>query len=120
MFTMIFRWGTPPSLAASGGIEAHSRAPSRCSNLEVDKFPSEGLVMAHTVFCVKLKRELPGLDEPPFDNDLGRKVYDNVSQEAWRMWTEHCKMLLNEYRLNPARPHHHEHIVNNIHHSYSV
>jgi len=58
--------------------------------------------MAHTVFCVKLKRELPGLDEPPFDNDLGRKVYDNVSQEAWRMWTEHCKMLLNEYRLNPC------------------
>ena len=59
--------------------------------------------MAHTVFCVKLKRELPGLDEPPFDNDLGQKVYNNVSQEAWRMWTEHCKMLLNEYRLNPAR-----------------
>jgi len=47
--------------------------------------------------------EMPGLDEPPFDNDLGRKVYDNVSQEAWRMWMEHCKMLLNEYRLNPAR-----------------
>jgi Fe-S cluster biosynthesis and repair protein YggX len=42
--------------------------------------------MAHTVFCVKLKREMPGLDEPSFDNDLGRKVYDNVSQEAWRMW----------------------------------
>src|SRR5260370_12222679 len=59
--------------------------------------------MAHTVFCVKLKRELAGLDEPPFDNDLGRKVYDNVSQEAWRMWTEHCKMLLNESRLHPAR-----------------
>jgi len=46
--------------------------------------------MAHTVFCVKLKQEMPG-------------VYDNVSQEAWRMWVEHCKMLLNEYRLNPAR-----------------
>ena len=45
--------------------------------------------MAHNVYCVKLKRELPGLDEPPFDNDLGRKVYDNVSQEAWRMWSEH-------------------------------
>jgi Fe-S cluster biosynthesis and repair protein YggX len=59
--------------------------------------------MAHTVFCVKFKREMPGLDEPPFDNDLGRKVYDNVSQEAWRAWGEHCKMLLNEYRLNPAR-----------------
>ena len=55
------------------------------------------------VNCVKLKQELPGLDEPPFDNDLGRRVYDNVSQQAWGMWAEHCKMLLNEYRLNPAR-----------------
>src|SRR5437667_4705150 len=54
--------------------------------------------MAHNVFCVKLKKELPGLDEPPFDNELGQKVYQNVSQEAWRMWMEHCKMLLNEYR----------------------
>lgn len=57
----------------------------------------------HTVFCVKLKKELPGLDEPPFDNELGRKVYDNVSQQAWSMWMDFCKMLLNEYRLNPAR-----------------
>ena len=57
----------------------------------------------HKVFCVKLKKELPGLDEPPFDSPLGQKVYDNVSLEAWRGWTEFCKMLLNEYRLNPAR-----------------
>ncbi len=57
----------------------------------------------HKVFCVKLHQELPGLDEPPFDNELGRKVYDNVSQQAWNMWMEFCKMLLNEYRLNPAR-----------------
>jgi len=57
----------------------------------------------HMVFCVKLKRELPGLDEPPFDNDLGKRVYDNVSQQAWGMWIDFCKMLLNEYRLNPAR-----------------
>jgi Fe-S cluster biosynthesis and repair protein YggX len=59
--------------------------------------------MAHTVFCVKLKRDLPGLDEAPFDSPLGQKVYENVSQEGWKMWMEHCKMLLNEYRLNPAR-----------------
>lgn len=57
----------------------------------------------HTVYCVKLRKELPGLDEPPFDTELGKKIYDNVSQEAWRLWMEHCKMLLNEYRLNPAR-----------------
>ena len=56
--------------------------------------------MAHMVHCVKFNKEMPGLDEPPFDNELGQKVYDNVSQEAWRMWTEHCKMLLNEYRAD--------------------
>ena len=58
---------------------------------------------AHEVFCVKLQKNLPGLEEPPFDTELGKKVYDNVSQEAWNGWTEFCKMLLNEYRLNPAR-----------------
>ena len=59
--------------------------------------------MPHMVFCAKLKKDLPGLDEPPFDNELGKKVYDNVSQQAWGMWMDFCKMLLNEYRLNPAR-----------------
>jgi len=67
--------------------------------------------MAHDVFCVKLKKELPGLDEPPFDNDLGRKIYDNVSKPAWQMWTEHCKMLLNEYRLQPWTPQAQEFLV---------
>jgi len=57
----------------------------------------------HKVFCVKLHQELKGLDEPPFDNELGQKVYENVSAQAWGMWMEHCKMLLNEYRLNPAQ-----------------
>ena len=57
----------------------------------------------HKVFCVKLHQELPGLEEPPFDNPLGQKVYENVSLQAWNMWMDFCKMLLNEYRLNPAR-----------------
>jgi len=57
----------------------------------------------HKVFCVKLHQELPGLEEAPFDNPLGQKVYENVSQQAWNMWMDFCKMLLNEYRLNPAR-----------------
>ncbi|OFW14083.1 MAG: oxidative damage protection protein [Acidobacteria bacterium RIFCSPLOWO2_02_FULL_59_13] len=52
------------------------------------------------VQCVKLQRELPGLDEPPFDNELGRRIYENVSREAWAMWVEHLKMIVNEYRLN--------------------
>ena len=57
----------------------------------------------HKVQCVKLHQELPGLDEPPFDSELGKRVYDNVSAQGWNMWMEHCKMLLNEYRLNPAQ-----------------
>jgi len=65
----------------------------------------------HKVFCVKLHQELPGLDEPPFDTDLGNRVYAQVSRQAWQMWTEHCKMLLNEYRLNPARKEDQEAIV---------
>ena len=53
------------------------------------------------VYCVKLKKELPGLDEVPFEgHPLGQKIYDNVSKDAWKMWVEHMKMLMNEYRLN--------------------
>jgi Fe-S cluster biosynthesis and repair protein YggX len=54
------------------------------------------------VKCVKFQRELPGLEEPPFDNDLGKRIFDNVSKDAWKMWLEHMKMILNEYRLNLA------------------
>jgi len=60
--------------------------------------------MAHTVFCNRYKQEMEGLDEPPFDNDFGRKIYDSVSKKAWHDWTEHQKMLLNEYRLQPWTP----------------
>lgn len=53
------------------------------------------------VFCVKLQRELEGLSEVPFDgHPLGQRIYDNVSKQAWGMWVEHMKMLMNEYRLN--------------------
>ena len=52
------------------------------------------------VFCVKLKAEPPGLKETPFDNPLGQRIYDTVSQEAWGQWVERMKMIMNEYRLN--------------------
>jgi Fe-S cluster biosynthesis and repair protein YggX len=60
--------------------------------------------MARMVKCVKLGREAEGLNEPPFDGPLGQKIYENVSKEAWMQWTEHMKMLLNEYRLQPWKP----------------
>jgi Fe-S cluster biosynthesis and repair protein YggX len=53
------------------------------------------------VRCVKFQKELPGLDEPPWPGDLGRRIYENVSAEAWKMWEERMKMILNEYRLMP-------------------
>src|SRR5438874_2510004 len=56
---------------------------------------------ARKVFCVKFQREMEGLSEIPFEgHPLGQKIYDNVSKEAWKMWVEHMKMLMNEYRLN--------------------
>lgn len=54
-----------------------------------------------TVFCVKLQRQLPGLDTPPWPGELGQRIYENVSVDAWRMWEERMKMILNEYRLMP-------------------
>jgi Fe-S cluster biosynthesis and repair protein YggX len=56
---------------------------------------------AHKVFCVKFQKEMEGLDEVPFEgHPLGQKIYDSVSKEAWKMWVEHMKMIMNEYRLN--------------------
>jgi len=57
--------------------------------------------MARMVFCAKYQQEMEGLDEPPFDTELGQKVYNNVSKKAWQEWGEHQKMLMNEYRLQP-------------------
>ena len=59
----------------------------------------------HTVFCAKFQKEMPGLDEVPFDgHPLGKRIYDNVSKEAWKLWVEHMKMIMNEYRLNLGNP----------------
>jgi Fe-S cluster biosynthesis and repair protein YggX len=53
------------------------------------------------VMCVKFQREMPGLDEVPFEGDpLGQRIYETVSKEAWKMWLERMKMIMNEYRLN--------------------
>ena len=56
--------------------------------------------MARMVMCVKLQREAEGLDFAPYPGEIGRRLYDNVSKEAWKAWLEHQKMLVNENRLN--------------------
>ena len=54
-----------------------------------------------TVFCVKLQKQLPGLDAPPWPGELGTRIFENVSADAWRQWEDRMKMILNEYRLMP-------------------
>ena len=56
------------------------------------------------VQCVLLKREAAGLDRPPYPGDLGRRIFENVSREAWGKWLGHQTMLINEYRLTPIEP----------------
>lgn len=53
-----------------------------------------------TVMCVKLHKELPGLDSPPIPGPIGKKVYEQVSAEAWKMFEEHFIMVTNENRLD--------------------
>ena len=57
--------------------------------------------MSRTVNCVKLGREADGLDRAPYPGDLGRRVFEHVSKEAWQGWLKHQTMLINEYRLTP-------------------
>lgn len=58
--------------------------------------------MARMVMCIKLKRETEGLDFPPYPGELGKRIFDSVSKQAWNDWLEHQKMLVNENRLNLA------------------
>ena len=60
--------------------------------------------MSRTVHCVYLKREAESLDRAPYPGELGQRIYDNISREAWRAWVAHQTMLLNEYRLSPIDP----------------
>ena len=60
--------------------------------------------MARRVHCVLLKREAEGLDYLPYPGELGKRIYENVSKEAWAQWVAHQTMLLNEYRLTPIEP----------------
>ncbi|MCO6433119.1 Fe-S cluster biosynthesis and repair protein YggX [Nitrosomonas nitrosa] len=58
--------------------------------------------MTRIVKCIKLGREAEGLDFPTFPGALGKRIYENVSKEAWNQWIQHQTMLVNEYRLNLA------------------
>ena len=60
--------------------------------------------MSRTVHCMKLQKEAEGLDFAPYPGELGQRIYDHVSKEAWQSWLAHQTMLINEYRLTPIEP----------------
>jgi Fe-S cluster biosynthesis and repair protein YggX len=60
--------------------------------------------MSRMVHCVKLGKEAEGLTYQVYPGELGKRIYDNVSQEAWRMWLGHQTILINENRLSPIEP----------------
>ena len=62
--------------------------------------------MSRMVNCVKLGKEAEGLERITYPGDLGKRIFDNVSKEAWGGWVQHQTMLINEYRLSPIDPEH--------------
>ena len=60
--------------------------------------------MSRTVECTKMGEALEGLDFAPFPGELGQRVYDNVSKEAWKQWLAQQTILINEYRLSSLDP----------------
>ena len=80
-------------------------ADEKCSDAAAPAAaPQPAAAGGRTVFCVKFGKEMPGLDRVPWKGELGKRIYENVSKEAWKMWVEHSKMIMNEYRLNPLDP----------------
>jgi Fe-S cluster biosynthesis and repair protein YggX len=60
--------------------------------------------MERLIHCKKIGKELPGLDYQPLKGELGLRVFENISKEAWKLWLGHSTMVINEYRLNPSEP----------------
>ena len=58
--------------------------------------------MSRLIQCIKLNKQAEGLDFPPYPGELGKKIFDSVSKEAWAAWLKHQTMLVNENRLNLA------------------
>lgn len=56
--------------------------------------------MSRTVFCSHLKKEAPGLNFQLIPGELGKRIFDNISQEAWAQWQQKQTMLINEKKLN--------------------
>ena len=91
----------PPTSVRGWELEVGSTMPVMA---ECEPTPAQAPVgnkSGRIVNCVKFQKELPGLDAPPWPGELGQRIYENVSAQAWKLWEERMKMILNEYRLMP-------------------
>jgi Fe-S cluster biosynthesis and repair protein YggX len=70
--------------------------------------------MARTVNCIKLGREADGLDFPPYPGALGKRIYENVSAEAWQQWIRQQTMIINENRLQLSDPAHRKYLAEQV------
>ncbi len=62
--------------------------------------------MSRTVFCARLEKEAEGLDFQLYPGELGKRIFDNISKEAWAQWQSKQTMLINEKKLNMMDPEH--------------
>ena len=60
--------------------------------------------MSRKVECVKLGIEAEGLDNLSYPGELGQRIFNSISKQAWQQWLQHQTMLINEYRLNMLEP----------------
>jgi Fe-S cluster biosynthesis and repair protein YggX len=56
------------------------------------------------VHCAKLGKQAEGLDRPTYPGELGKRIFESISKEAWQQWMKQQTMLINEYRLSPMDP----------------
>ena len=73
----------------------------KCAPAPTQDPASAANTSGRTVQCVKFQKELPGLDAPPWPGEIGQRIYEKASAQAWKLWEERQKMILNEYRLMP-------------------
>ena len=67
--------------------------------------------MGEMVNCVVLKKEAEGLDKAPYPGELGQRILENASKEAWAMWMKQQTMLMNENKLSPIDPKHRQYLL---------
>lgn len=70
--------------------------------------------MSRMVNCVVLKKEAEGLDKAPYPGEIGQRIFENASKEAWQMWMKQQTMLMNENKLSPIDPKHRQFLVDEM------